>query len=68
MLVDDHEVVRLGLKALIERQPSMEVVAEASSAPEARSHSRTVWSWLPETTLPSARHARDETICLCPVR
>jgi len=35
MLVDDHEVVRLGLKALIERQPNMEVVAEASTAPEA---------------------------------
>jgi two-component system response regulator DevR len=35
MLVDDHEVVRLGLKALIERQPSMEVVAEASTAAEA---------------------------------
>src|SRR5438874_13222677 len=35
MLVDDHEVVRLGLKALIERQPNMEVIAEASSAPEA---------------------------------
>src|SRR5262249_45965355 len=35
MLVDDHEVVRLGLKALIERQPDMEVVAEAGSAPEA---------------------------------
>lgn len=35
MLVDDHEVVRLGLKALIERQPGMEVVAEAASAAEA---------------------------------
>jgi two-component system, NarL family, response regulator DevR len=35
MLVDDHEVVRLGLKALIERQPEMEVVAEAATAPEA---------------------------------
>ena len=35
MLVDDHEVVRMGLKALIERQPGMEVVAEASSAAEA---------------------------------
>ena len=33
LLVDDHEVVRLGLKALIERQPDMEVVAEADSAP-----------------------------------
>ena len=35
MLVDDHEVVRLGLKALIERHPDMEVVAEAAAAPEA---------------------------------
>jgi two-component system response regulator DevR len=35
MLVDDHEVVRLGLKALLDRHPDMEVVAEASSANEA---------------------------------
>jgi DNA-binding NarL/FixJ family response regulator len=35
LLVDDHEVVRLGLKALIERHPDMEVVAEAASATEA---------------------------------
>jgi DNA-binding NarL/FixJ family response regulator len=35
MLVDDHEVVRLGLKALVDRHPDMEVVAEASSAAEA---------------------------------
>jgi two-component system response regulator DevR len=35
MLVDDHEVVRLGLKALIDRRPDMEVVAEADSAEEA---------------------------------
>jgi two-component system response regulator DevR len=35
LLVDDHEVVRLGLKALIERQPDMEVVAEATTAAEA---------------------------------
>ncbi len=35
MLVDDHEVVRLGLKALIERRQDMEVVAEAASAAEA---------------------------------
>jgi DNA-binding NarL/FixJ family response regulator len=33
--VDDHEVVRLGLKALIDRHPDMEVVAEAATAPEA---------------------------------
>jgi len=35
LLVDDHEVVRLGLKALIDRRPDMEVVAEASTAEEA---------------------------------
>jgi DNA-binding NarL/FixJ family response regulator len=35
LLVDDHEVVRLGLKTLIERQPDMEVVAEAATAAEA---------------------------------
>ncbi len=35
MLVDDHEVVRLGLKALIERRPDMEVIAEAASEGEA---------------------------------
>src|SRR5258705_12100432 len=35
LLVDDHEVVRLGLKALIARQPNMDVVAEADSAPRA---------------------------------
>ncbi len=35
LLVDDHEVVRLGLKALLERHPNFEVVAEASTAREA---------------------------------
>ncbi len=35
LLVDDHEVVRLGLKALIERHPNYEVVAEAGTAREA---------------------------------
>ena len=35
LLVDDHEVVRLGLKALLERHPNFEVVGEAGSAREA---------------------------------
>jgi DNA-binding NarL/FixJ family response regulator len=35
LLVDDHEVVRLGLKALIERHDHFEVVGEAGSAREA---------------------------------
>jgi two-component system response regulator DevR len=35
LLVDDHEIVRLGLKALLQRHPNFEVVAEASTAREA---------------------------------
>lgn len=35
LLVDDHEVVRLGLKSLISRYPQFEVVAEAENASEA---------------------------------
>jgi two-component system response regulator DevR len=35
MLVDDHEVVRLGLRTLIDQHPNFEVVAEAASAREA---------------------------------
>lgn len=35
LLVDDHEVVRLGLKALLERHQHFDVVGEAGSAREA---------------------------------
>lgn len=35
ILVDDHEIVRLGLMTLINDQPDMEVVGEAGSAAEA---------------------------------
>jgi len=35
ILVDDHEVVRLGLKSLLERHPMFDVVGEAGSAREA---------------------------------
>ncbi len=35
LLVDDHEVVRLGLKALLEHNPQFEVVGEAGTAKEA---------------------------------
>ena len=35
LLVDDHEVVRVGVRALIERQPEMEVVGEATTVREA---------------------------------
>jgi two-component system response regulator DevR len=35
LIVDDHEVVRLGLKALLERHPQFEVIGEAGTAKEA---------------------------------
>ncbi len=35
MLVDDHEVVREGLKALVESTGEMEVVAQAGTVAEA---------------------------------
>lgn len=35
LLVDDHEVVRLGLRALLERQPGMQVIAEAANQAQA---------------------------------
>lgn len=35
LLVDDHEVVRLGLKALLQRYPQFEVVGEAGNAKDA---------------------------------
>lgn len=35
LLVDDHEVVRLGVRALIEREPGMTVVGEAGTVREA---------------------------------
>ena len=35
VLVDDHEVVRLGLKSLLEHHPQFEVIGEAGTAKEA---------------------------------
>ncbi|HOA22815.1 MAG TPA: response regulator transcription factor [Aggregatilineales bacterium] len=35
LIVDDHEVVRLGLRSLLERHPDFEVVAEAGNGREA---------------------------------
>ncbi|HYG60465.1 MAG TPA: response regulator transcription factor, partial [Symbiobacteriaceae bacterium] len=35
MVVDDHEVVRLGLVTLLSRQPGYQVVGEAAGAAEA---------------------------------
>lgn len=35
LLADDHGIVRAGLRALLEAQPDMEVIAEAENGPEA---------------------------------
>ncbi|MEN8098232.1 MAG: response regulator transcription factor [Chloroflexota bacterium] len=35
IIVDDHEVVRLGLRALLDRHPDIEVIDEAATAQEA---------------------------------
>ena len=35
MLVDDHAIVRQGLRSILEREDDLRVVAEASSAAEA---------------------------------
>lgn len=35
LLVDDHEVVRIGLRSLLERQPSLTVIGEARTGTEA---------------------------------
>jgi two-component system response regulator DevR len=40
LLVDDHEVVRLGLKALLGRHPRFEIVGEAGTAAEALAKAR----------------------------
>src|SRR6185503_5103307 len=40
LLVDDHEVVLLGLKALLERHPRFETVGEAGTADEALAKAR----------------------------
>ncbi len=52
ILVDDHEVVRLGLKSLIERHPQFEVVGEAGNAKEAL---ELVERYLPDVVLMDIR-------------
>lgn len=52
LLVDDHAIVRLGLMTLLNDQPDMEVVAEASTAGEAV---RAVEKFQPEVVLMDIR-------------
>ena len=39
IIVDDHEIVRLGLRSLLDQYPQYEVVSEAKNAKEAISTS-----------------------------
>ncbi|MBA2276856.1 MAG: response regulator transcription factor, partial [Chloroflexia bacterium] len=41
LLADDHGIVRAGLRALLEAQPDMQVVAEAENGPDAIEAART---------------------------
>jgi len=52
LLVDDHAIVRLGLITLLNDQPDMEVVAEASTAAEAV---RAVEKYQPDVVLMDIR-------------
>jgi two-component system, NarL family, response regulator DevR len=52
LLVDDHAIVRLGLMTLLNDQPDMEVVAEASTAAEAV---RAVEKFQPDVVLMDVR-------------
>lgn len=52
LLVDDHDIVRLGLMTLLNDQPDMEVIGEASTAAEAV---RTVESLSPDVVLMDIR-------------
>lgn len=40
MVVDDHDLVRHGIKSLLDSQPGIDVIAEASSGEEAIEHCR----------------------------
>ncbi len=52
LLVDDHDIVRLGLMTLLNDQPDMEVIGEASTAAEAV---RAVESLTPDVVLMDIR-------------
>ena len=52
VLVDDHAIVRLGLTALLNDQPDMEVVGEAGTAAEAI---KAVEKWQPDVVLMDIR-------------
>lgn len=62
LLVDDHEVVRLGLEALLRSQPGITVVAEASTAEEAI---RAAERYRPDLVLMDIRLPGESGIAAC---
>lgn len=62
MIVDDHEVVRLGLKGLLERPPGWQVVAEAATADEAVSRAL---EYVPDVIVMDIRLASSSGIEAC---
>jgi DNA-binding NarL/FixJ family response regulator len=64
LLVDDHEVVRLGMKALLERHPNFKVVAEAATEEEAVSQAI---SHTPDVIVMDIRLAQGSGIEACAI-
>jgi two-component system, NarL family, response regulator DevR len=62
LLVDDHKVVRLGLRALLEAEPDMEVVGEAATAAEALQRAG---QWQPDLILMDIRLPDQSGIVAC---
>jgi DNA-binding NarL/FixJ family response regulator len=52
LIVDDHEVVRMGLRTLLERRPGFSVVGEAGTAKEAV---RAAWQSQPDVVIMDIR-------------
>lgn len=61
-LVDDHEMVRRGLTALINTAPVLQVVGEAASAPEALEH---IPAAHPDVVLLDVRLGNDSGVDVC---
>lgn len=62
LLVDDHKVVRLGLRALLEAEPDIEVVGEAATAAEAI---QMAGQWQPDLILMDIRLPDQNGISAC---
>ena len=62
MIVDDHEVVRVGLRSLLEMEPDIRVVAEASDGDQATAEARVAG---PSVVLMDVRMGRTGGIEAC---